>query len=309
MDLNNVTIVYGFDSESELEYWEFSLKSLIRSNGPNLNVLTIVSSNELRRKVFDIYSSLDLNKSFNSIALEGLDKFKFNGQFYWIKSPFYVNTKYVLQLDNDILINGSVSNLLENTITKDKKIWGVRVRISEKEKMLKTLIKIHEFNLKKSIRNKWVNAGVVLMDADWFKQELHSDQNLTNMINEFCDISFEKPFAQVADESFIIKYFHNQMGRMPAKWNLRFQSPKATRKNINNKEWFFHFNLRRKEGNKYIKYNFNNLLLNGNPILDKESQEITNFLIERYKKERKPYLKVLVRNDVKKILKNIIEII
>lgn len=36
------TVVYGFDNISEFDFWKLSFRSLLKSNGEKVNVLTIV---------------------------------------------------------------------------------------------------------------------------------------------------------------------------------------------------------------------------------------------------------------------------
>lgn len=307
MKSTDVTIIYAFDIESEIPFWKLSLKSLIKTNGKDINLLTLVTNDKLKKEVLKIYDELKLNNNFKVKIINDLVNIKKEGQFLWLRSSFHVNTRYILQLDNDILINCSIIKLIDVTITKDKKIWGVRVRISKNEKMLKTLKDLHKFKLKKSIKRKWINAGVVLMDSEWFRNELISESKLKNMLKEFSEINYDLDFAMIADESFLIYYFHKFMGSMSGKWNLRFQSPKSAKKYINDDEWIFHFNLRRKIENKYIKYDFSEFLFNENVEIDKISKEISEFLITRLESDNKIFIKKFVYPYVDNIITNLLK--
>lgn len=278
------TVVYGFDNISELKYWKLSIKTLINSNGKNINVLTLVNDDFLLREVNEFYKESELGDSFKVIFIDDLCNFKKEGQFYWLRSPFYVDTKYILQLDNDILLNGNIQDLIRETdVNKKDKIWGVRVKIDINGKMPSTLKDIHKFNLTQKIHKKWINAGVVLVDVDWYKKTIGTKEKLINLLDNYGNLETLGDDNLIADESFLIKYFHEVMGPMPRKWNLRFQSFVTTNKFIKKGNWFFHYNLRMPVNNKHIKYNFDNLLFNENTDYLDEGTKISQFLAERYK--------------------------
>lgn len=303
---NNITVVYAFDNEKEIPFWRISIKSLLRTNGPNINVLTVVSNELLESKVKALYNSLKLGKNFEVFKMKTIPNFPKNGQFFWIRSALVVSTKYILQIDNDVILNGKIQNLfnsvLENKKFETKKIWAVKIRLSKNAEIIRTLKNTDNYKFPKKRVKNWINTGVVLLNAEWLKTKYNSQEELSFSLEKYNNESKKNIKPMIADESFLIKNFDSSIGYLHPRWNLRFQSPKSTRKYIKENEWFFHFNLRMKKNNKYLKYNFDNLLFSNEVDLDIEINNLVDFLVERYKGMKYPYLKSIIRSDTKRIL-------
>lgn len=242
------------------------------------------------------------------IIVDDEKHFKREGQFYWLRSPFFTKTKYILQLDNDIILNGDINYLIESTVNNtNEKIWGVRIKNDITQKIVRTLEELHNFNLTDKILNKWINGGVVLIDVEWYKNYFGNLENFKTTLYEYIDINMNTDFAQIADESFVIKNFHTFMGKMSKRWNLRFQAVNSTKKFIKKDNWFFHFNLRLPTNNKYVKYNFSEILFSKNINIEDESKKIAILIQNRYmylynKRKKLKKLEKYSRNTISRIL-------
>lgn len=128
----NLTVLYAFDNEGQLPQFRLSLISLLKSNNSDYKVLVITSNHELEKEVQKIFREFNLEFNFSTYVLSYLNNISRSGMFYWLIAPFLIDTKYMLQLDNDIIVNSSLKLLLKRVKFKRKfSIFGVKIKLSE----------------------------------------------------------------------------------------------------------------------------------------------------------------------------------
>lgn len=247
MNENTLTIVYGFDKENQIPQFEISLKSVLISKNTNYNILVFLSNDTLKEKTEQIFEKLKVSEIAVAIVVDDLKVYSRDGMYYWLLSPFYTDSDYILQLDNDVIVSTNFNDLINSVRTKKRLgIFGVRINLSLENWSLKTLEKEFNINDKKTLK-KWINTGVVLIERKKFIHHYKSKENLINLINKYSFIhnnygSGEK--IQTSDEAFLIYSARNLLGSLKRKYNLRFHSPSTTASNISKKDYFFHYNLK-----------------------------------------------------------------
>lgn len=268
MNIDNLklTVVYGFDNEDQISQFKLSLKSILISKNGNYKILVLVSDEFLKEKVQLIFNELKTSSFSEVQIINELSVANREGMFYWLLAPYLVDTEYILQLDNDIIVSSDFDKLIESVEDKkNQSIFGVRINFSETNWAVQTIKQAYGFNVNEETLSKWINAGVVLVNNEKYRKHFISKKNVSSKIVEYSNLFNNKELKNVAtsDEAFIINFAWDEMGALKRKYNLRFHSPSTTRKNLPNKDYFFHYNLKFIEnGKRNQKLDFEKMLLN-----------------------------------------------
>lgn len=267
-----ITVTYGFDNLSEFPYFERSLYTLVKHNG-NLKkyMVLIIVKDELIKQIVNSHIINNYPKlNFKIEIPNSLDDIKKVGKFYWLLSPFFTKTKYTLQLDNDVLLNTKLTSLILNAKKNNPlaTIWGVRIKVSPNWATVQSITGRENFNYDADQIHRWINGGVVLIKNPSFKKVIKNLSSATEKLNDFFNDELHPPKENIkrtlSDEAFVYLYFCNRLAKLSRRFNLRVQTPITTKKWINKKNTIFHYNLRRKENNKYLKFSFDEILKNRN---------------------------------------------
>lgn len=167
--MKKILLVTSFDNISQFEYFKYAIiSSILRNDHKNIAFLTIVKNEEQKFSVQNFFDKYLNSYESNVIIFEGSSPSHFqDGQIYWLFSPFVSNVskkyKYIIQIDNDVLVNCNLNNLI-NKKNKKNIVSGVRIKASESWPAVKgSIYKIGKsnFNL---YSNCWINAGVVVLN-------------------------------------------------------------------------------------------------------------------------------------------------
>lgn len=263
-----ITVTYGFDNLSEFPFFDKSIYTLTKKNNDftKYKVLIIVKDNEIKefvnKYILESYEGLDFEIRIPS----DLKDIKKVGKFYWLLSPFYTDTMYTLQLDNDTLINTKIEYIIKNALRNDEKapIWGVRISVKPTWSTVQSITGRENFEYDLNYIDRWINAGVVLINNNEYKKSIKTYDMATMLLNDFFDDESHPPTGNIkrtlSDEAFIYLYFGKNLSNIKRRFNLRVQTFKTTKKWVNNNNTIFHYNLRRKENNKYLKFDFEEIL-------------------------------------------------
>lgn len=297
---NILSIVYGFDNENELKFFELSLKTLIKTNGKKFIVYCFVNSEKLKQEVNNIYKKNDVYNIFKIIKIDNIGYFRKQGKFFWLRSPFYIKSKFILQLDCDTLINTNLMNLLPKKNSLNWKMVISGVKIKTPENVLSSLIENHNFNPNSSQNFFWINAGIVLINVKKYKSKFKKLETLENELILFSRVKSKKRISQ-SDEAFIIKKF-KKIGTLKRRYNLRFQAPKTTLDWINSDDFIFHYNLRKKINKNFVKYDFSKFIIMKNDFSE-ESNNLKKFILDVMKLQENTFFE---QNSIDEYLKKII---
>lgn len=187
-----ITAVYSFDNSNQLKQFLISVKSLyaIDENVKDVKLILFLTEDIKKKFAKDITALISEINSDISFVIRKID---FNtgvtnsvGKFAWIYSPFMTDTEYIIQLDNDTIINISIWDLIKKYKTKidnslflgrtDENIlknplWGEPVKF---------ILKIDD----PYSHGNYINTGVVLFKRDNAIKEFVSKENLFNKINK-----------------------------------------------------------------------------------------------------------------------------
>lgn len=265
-----ITVTYGFDNLSEFPYFEKSLYTLVKYNDDltKYKVLIIVKNKKIKKVVNSHISNNYPKLDFKIEIPKSLDDIKKVGKFYWLLSPFFTDTEYTLQLDNDILLNTKLDSVILDAEKNNSlaTIWGVRIKTSPNWPTVQSITGRENFNYDPDHMYRWINGGVVLIKNPSFKKVINNLTSATEKLNDFFNDELHPPKLNekrtLSDEAFVYLYFCNELSKLSRRFNLRVQTPNTTKKWINKKNTIFHYNLRRKENDKYLKFSFDKILKN-----------------------------------------------
>lgn len=294
--MKTLTVFYGLDDESQIQLMITSLKTITISNTNILKVLILCSDSILIDKINNLLLHQNLDLDFKFISFEEICEFSLDGKFYWLFSPFLTDSDFIIQLDNDTLINTDLNNMLSTLNEPNKAINAVKIKFNLNSRVVKTVKEKFELvqtqkNISKISINKWINTGVVIINRakfiDEFKDlKFFEDKLFEYLDEEFYSLQFKPIFS---DEAFVILHFYNEIGWLKRKYNLRFQSYRTTKKFIAKGDYIFHYNRPEFINNKYRKFNIVKLINDDNydfdiySALSKDKLHIRSKKLHKYK--------------------------
>lgn len=261
--MESLTIFYGYDSEDQIDKTFLSISSIRPNAKININILIFVSNEHLLIKTKQKISISHTKLPISVILYESINSVPKAGMYFWIFSPFHTKTDYILQLDNDTLVNCDLHSLIKSTYPNRSAINAVQIRFNHKYRVVKTIdCKIKsKYNIETSsnkFMKKWFNSGVVLIDRVKFINKIYDENYLINELYEYTNprnYSDELKLS-FSDEAFILTLFMNDISSLRRKYNLRLQSIMSTRIYMKKNDYIFHYNKKLLIDNTYEKVDF-----------------------------------------------------
>lgn len=247
--MKKLLVVTAFDNLSQFKYFKYAvLSTSLRNNPHEISYLTIVKNKEQKNIVDNFYNNYLSEYEFQVKTFDKQSPSNFReGQIYWLFSPFYAkNSKYIVQIDNDVLVNCLFSDMI-NQKNRRNIISGVNIKPSEKWSAVKSSIyKIGKpkFDI---YSKKWINAGIAVINVKKWVKFHKNDSGLWKRINEISNFNKENNFRD-SDESIIFDLHYKDTGSLDRKYNLRFHSPKTTMKSLDYNDYIFHYFLYKNDG-------------------------------------------------------------
>lgn len=301
--MKRITVVTAFDNLTQFEGFKNTVISAsIRNSHKEISFLTVVK-NYSQKKVVENFYKTYLYKYETDVVVfwKSSPSVYRDGQIYWLFSPFFVKrNKYIIQLDNDTLINCKLSSLIDKTNYKNV-VSGVKIKPYEHWPAVQSSItKMGQSSFEK-YSNNWINGGITLINTKlWIKA--HKTKEL--LWKKIAEISLENEKNEFpeTDESLIFDLHFKDIGRIKRRYNLRFHTPVTTSKFIKSNDFILHYFLYNKYNGSRQKFDFldhfKNLGSNNTNIDD-----YLDFSLSSYK--LKSIIDNMDRDDLSKYLKTI----
>lgn len=208
-----ISAIYSFDNINQFKQFLISAKSLylIKENIEEVKLILFLTKElkiELEGKIHSLFKNIDPNISINIKEIDfetGVISSK--GKFAWIYSPFKTNTDYIIQLDNDTIVNLRILNLFtkfESILDKclflgraDSNIlenpqWGDPVKFA--------------LNIDNPYdHGNYINTGVVLFKRENAIREFESEKKLLTKISSLNKLLVKNKF-QISESDQNILY-------------------------------------------------------------------------------------------------------
>lgn len=258
-NLKRITIVYGLDNIDQKSMLINSIKSIENSNNFCEEIIVFLSSDNLKEIITNDINNIGFKNKFRFIVINNLENIDKAGMFFWLFSSYYTKTEYIIQLDNDTLINTDLSKMLPNKFRKAKTIYGVNIKFDSNYRVVKTISNDMNDLYNNFVNNeyvkKWINSGVVLINKDEFLKKYPKLEILNSDLLDYTNLSkYEFNFTPaVSDEGFLILKFYNSIGKIKRKFNLRIHSFNSTKRLLSKNDYIFHYNKSFTIDNNYVK--------------------------------------------------------
>lgn len=259
--MKTVTIVYGFDNADQIEKAILSISSIRLQPKIEINILIFVSSVNLKTKVEKELKFLELQFDINILLCDFLKPIMRRGMYFWLYSPFFSKSDFLLQLDNDTLLNCNINKMIKSIRFKKKTIFAVKIVFSKDKKVVKNITTLinSKYNLRLSaenISNNWINSGVVLINRRLYLEKFPTIDQLNFEIISYNNLKEHNNIREThfSDEAFVLLHFYDSIAALNRKYNLRFQSILTTRIFINRRNYIFHYNKKFWVDGKYVKF-------------------------------------------------------
>lgn len=295
-----LTIVYGLDNKDQFYQLETSLISLNRVYQSNIDVLIFVSNEDQKESLKNIIDSLKSEIEYKIVIIKEFDGKPKKGMFYWFFAPYYSNSDYLLQVDNDIVFNCNLQDFISMGEKMNTTFSAVKIRFSEKANVVKTLSSKFNIEINKKFMKQWINAGVVLINSKKFKDKFNLESDLVRELNNYMynNTKIKDTEFVVSDEGFLLSKFPNEIGSLNRRYNTRIHSPFSTFYNIKKNDYIFHYNKKMLLNSKWSKIDFRKLVKD-KEYSDSVKKAIKEDITKNNIKHPKNYSDTLIDNLIK----------
>lgn len=300
--MKKLTIVYGFDREDQIPLTVLSIKSIKQDINLNIDLKIFVSNEYLKNLFLSEISKIKLKIHIDVIIINCLNTVNKRGMYFWLLSPYHTDSDYILQLDNDTILNCRISDLIPRKLYKEFPLYGVRIKFDYKFRVVQTISDyIYEkFNIKvnsKKSVSSWINSGIVLINRDLYLDVFEQEEDIIKELMHYLDINNYKYGEKLSfsDEAFVFSRFFNNLGKLKRRYNLRIHSFKSTEKLIKSNNYIFHYNKKIYIENKLEKIDMVKIV-NDEDYFNKIVNSVNSILKEEEKNSSKNYGEILLNN-------------
>lgn len=228
--MKKVTFVYGFHNDNQIDNFILSTAVLLKNKANSKNNLLILISDDINIKYTSrIKKHLD-SLNFYNYSIKVID---FNvgarniiGKFYWLFSPYLIDSDYFVQLDNDFLITFNINKLIkkiqkvEKNKNKDDFLFlGVKEPLMLRNGVFRQTVKEYFDNEHLFEKNKenYINTGLVIFNNKIknFYERDELAQLINKMISEMYELHIKsdrkKFLVYESDQNFIHVNFKDKI--------------------------------------------------------------------------------------------------
>lgn len=281
----NIAVVYAFDQAKQISMFYKSVKSLVKSNSDNdnLTLYLLVSKDLMKQYGAEIKLNLKeiVNFNFEIIPMKfttGIGKY--DGMFYWLISPFLIKDDYVVQLDNDTIVNTSINQMIKDYEDSfESNIFIGLKNTFEYSDFLRTTVKYFtspEYYNKYKIN--YLNTGVAIINVKNYKKNIKNKKVIIKSIKNYCKLAAKLKLATY-DQEFLVSFFgHLTAPILDYNFNSRITVPNQLDHLLFEKKFdgILHYNFyywTNKDLNQRKKFDFEALYFN-DPTYSKKFDEI-----------------------------------
>lgn len=304
--MEKIKVIYAFDNIKQYKFATKSIESVKKKNSSDEISFVFMFNDNIgdseKKHILEITKGYEIfpikfDKSFMNNSFKVAP-----GMFYWLFAPYKVEGKKFIQLDNDTLINTSLSNLFKkysktfekNIITGAK--TNIRFNFSTKEKL-----KLLNLKSNKKLYGNYVNYGVLLFNADLYRNEMN-EKDLKDYI-EIKTILGRENRIYPADQEWMFEFFSKHTGFLSHKFNARIHRRSNLYEAINHDDFILHYNFYYSDkDNKRKKFDFQTFMFDENLMKDAK----VNMLMEAFNPKQKR--KIINRRRNIKYSNKIVEI-
>lgn len=251
--MNKISVYYGFNSNYQFNWFKLSLQTLIKSqNIKNISFYILVNDEELAQKVKNLFREHKLMNFETKLIQEQNVNHKIfdNPHIWWIWAPFIFDfdTEYMLQLDNDTLVNLNF-DFINEAMGDDKNDVFIGTQYGKwSKKFYQNTHMMKSFHKNKAEREKAVenfcNTGVILINLKNYRENIKLDS-----LNRNYELFYKKAFIsyffrkwiRTNDELFLLTFYSNTLSkRMPRKFNICIHATHPTWVIEESGDWILH---------------------------------------------------------------------